>query len=95
MIGQGIYFDAITVQRNCDTGTVTVLTAPKVAAISPEMYDRAVAGEFECLHAGEGLFVITATNGTFRYRLTGDFESYSHALIAEKFDGPTLPAGAS
>lgn len=88
----GMYFDAVTIRANYDTDTITVLEAPVVCAISPELYERACAGEYDRLDAGEGLLAIYADNGTFRYRLTGDFESYSGALLAEKIAGPTITA---
>lgn len=92
----GIYFDPVVIRTNYTAAmgatTVTVLEAPDVAAISTDLYERACAGECEHLEAGEGLVVIYADNGTFRYRLTGDFESVSYAHIMQKIAGPTLVA---
>lgn len=87
-LGGGMYFDAVLMEGKYNPDgsvhAVTVLEAPAVAAIATDLYERACKGEFEHLDAGEGLLVIRADNGTFRYRLTGDFESYSGALLAER-----------
>jgi hypothetical protein len=59
---------------------VRVDRADDLVLIAPELYDDAVAGGLTGVEAGEGMFVITASNGTWRYRLTGERDQ--HALVA-------------
>lgn len=69
-----------TRNRHETPGQVRVDRADDLILISPELYDDALAGGLTGVEAGEGLFVITASNGTWRYRLTG--EEAQNALVA-------------
>ena len=84
MIVDGYYHD-VTITETPEGLTVEGGGDPIL--ISPELYDRACAGEYPQVRAGEGLLAIHALNGTFRWRLTGDTERYSRALVATRLFG--------
>jgi len=50
-------------------GKLVVLCADPEIEISRHLYEMAVSGDLPGCEAGEGMFVVTATNGTWRYRL--------------------------
>lgn len=51
-------------------GALTVLSAPPHALVDDDFYQAVIAGRCHPdVSAGEGVFIIRATNGTFRYAL--------------------------
>jgi hypothetical protein len=63
----------IHLQTNRDTGRLHVLRADADALIADSVYRmcETAVGTHPDVQAGEGLLVINADNGTYRYRLTG------------------------
>ena len=68
----------LTVQRY-GQGMIRLMGVPPARSlISSDLWGRCVAGDCHPgVLAGEGLFVIRATNGTVRYRL-GDYDADAH-----------------
>lgn len=69
-----------TMNREEQPDQVRVDRADDLILIAHELYDDAVHGRLTAAEAGEGLFVLNASNGTWRYRLTG--EEAQGALVA-------------
>ena len=87
------YFEDVVIRQ--EPSGVRLLEWGSPVLISPELYERACSGEYPQVRAGEGLLVIEALNGTFRYRLTGDTELHTGGLVAEQKAGPVFGKGSS
>jgi hypothetical protein len=67
---------------------VEVRAAPDVIAIADELLALAARGGTRCLEVAEGWLRITATNGTWVYRLTGRAEEHVEAWRAVLHSSP-------
>lgn len=61
---------------------VFVISADQRVLISDELWQQALDGDLEHVQAGEGLIQINAVNGSWTYRLTGEWH-FIHARYAE------------